>query len=813
MAPLTFLAGAAVGAGTTWAARRYLTHRAKQVEGVADRLLWALFIAPGVILQKDGTFLSGFRFRGRDLESAPEAAVHQAAANIRKAIGQAGAGFSFEVNVHRTELRQYPGPGTADFPSRALREVDEERRRRFTRPATYFETSSALLVSFTPPRESVRKIEQLFLRGRGVGIDYRLVRTEYQQALDELQAQLAATLDVARLDSTQLATECHQCLTGDPRPVAAPSGYLNYAMATGDFEPAFTPRFDQDYIYVVTITGWGESVPAGAGEFVNDIADTARWHLRFLGYNYAGAERRIRAAQKNWFSQRKGLRAFMPGGGAESVLEDPHAVAMQQDTGAAIAELSSGRSRFGLLSNAILIRDSDLARGRHRADELLQRIRDAGMTGKVETANAVQAFWGSLPGHGAVNCRRHIVSSRQVSHLFPVTAPWPGRRTNPSPLMPADSPSLMVVEGRGSTPFRLNLHHQDVPHTLVVGATGAGKSVLVGSLMMSWLRYPNARVYCFDVGRSHLILTRAAGGDHVDMGSEQAPGLQPLRDLETDTDRLWAEAWITALCALQSIHVAPEDRLGIERALGLLARERPEHRTLTTLRVNLPQAVAAAVQPYTLKGPYGRLFDGVQAASTGVKRMRTVELGDVLSLGDAVIAPLLMALFRQVERALDGTPTLIMIEEAWAALLRSDFASRMQRWLLTLRKQNAGVVIVAHSPSQIHQLPNASIITESCPTRILLPNAEARVAEHAEVYRFLDLGQREIDTIATAQPKKEYYFRSPEGSRVFDLALDRRARALLMPLPGMTVERSRACVMAAMEQHGDDFLNHLPLEP
>ena len=155
---------------------------------------------------------------------------------------------------------------------------------------------------------------------------------------------------------------------------------------------------------------------------------------------------------------------------------------------------------------------------------------------------------------------------------------------------------------------------------------------------------------------------------------------------------------------------------------------------------------------------------------------------------------------------MDGAPTLIVIEEAWAALMRSDFASRMQQWLLTLRKQNAAVVIVAHTVAQIRQLRNAHIITESCPTRIMLPNAEARVPEHAEVYKFLDLGDREIDVIATAQPKSQYYLRTPESGRVVQLALDKRARAVLMPLPGMTAERSREHIIGAMDKYGDHFL-------
>lgn len=190
--------------------------------------------------------------------------------------------------------------------------------------------------------------------------------------------------------------------------------------------------------------------------------------------------------------------------------------------------------------------------------------------------------------------------------------------------------------------------------------------------------------------------------------------------------------------------------------------------------------------------------------------MQVYELGHVLDQGDAVVVPLLLALFRTIERNLDGNPTLIIIEEAWAALLRSRFAERIKAWLLTLRKRNAAVLLVAHSPAQIAMLPNAALITESCPTKIILPNPEARTPEGTSMYRALDLSARAIEVIASAKPKRDYLYKSPQGSRLFELNLGRVARTLLMPLHGMSTEESRAQIRAAVREHGEDFLDHIP---
>jgi len=324
--------------------------------------------------------------------------------------------------------------------------------------------------------------------------------------------------------------------------------------------------------------------------------------------------------------------------------------------------------------------------------------------------------------------------------------------------------------------------------------------------MMSWLRYKNSRIVCFDVGRTHKRLTEKADGEHINLGSDGSHPMQPLRVLDTDTDKLWAESWICAICSIAGIEVTPAERNQIAHAVRLVSEQDPEFRSLTVLRINLPPRIAEVMDAYTVGGPYGALFDGVQKEDVIAARMRTIELSSVLDLGDAVIAPLLMLLFRQVERSLDGSPTLIVIEEAWAALMRSEFSARLQQWLLTLRKQNGSVIIIAHNPLQIRALPNANIITDSCPTRILLPNPEAEVEEHAAVYRFLDLSNREISYIANAQQKRDYYFKTPRGSRLFDLKLGPMACDLLFPPKPMTALEQE--ITKSMSLNGSAFSIH-----
>jgi type IV secretion system protein VirB4 len=232
-----------------------------------------------------------------------------------------------------------------------------------------------------------------------------------------------------------------------------------------------------------------------------------------------------------------------------------------------------------------------------------------------------------------------------------------------------------------------------------------------------------------------------------------------------------------------------------------------EHRTLTDLRVQLQdKELQEALRFYTIEGNLGYLLDA-KSDCLDEAPVQVFELKHLLELGDRVLIPTLLYLFRRVERRLDqGRPTLIPIEELWAPLLRSVFANRINQWLLTLRKQNAAVVLVAHSVQQLRDLPNRHVVSESCPTKIFLPNPEAKAGETAQLYAELGLNAREVEVIAESVPKRHYYLRSPQGSRRFDLALGPLALALMTPPDGTTLDEARRRVEALVGRSGDRWV-------
>src|SRR5207244_11679306 len=232
-------------------------------------------------------------------------------------------------------------------------------------------------------------------------------------------------------------------------------------------------------IRAVAVQGYPHASHAGQGDILNALPVAFRWSHRVLPLGTAEAATQIRRHQLQWFKKRKGAAAWvqeMVGGKRDAspraddeLWLDQDARHLAQDASDAAGENASGAVRFCCVTQVAIVMDPDPARADLVAGEILKALTDAGFPGRIETVNALEAYLGSLPGHGYPNLRRPLLSTRNIADLLPVTSVWPGLATNPSPFFPPQSPPLVWAATDGSTPFRVHLHDSDVGHTLVLG--------------------------------------------------------------------------------------------------------------------------------------------------------------------------------------------------------------------------------------------------------------------------------------------------------------------------------------------------------
>jgi type IV secretory pathway VirB4 component len=167
-------------------------------------------------------------------------------------------------------------------------------------------------------------------------------------------------------------------------------------------------------------------------------------------------------------------------------------------------------------------------------------------------------------------------------------------------------------------------------------------------------------------------------------------------------------------------------------------------------------------------------------------------------IGTGAAPAVLTYLFHRVQRRLDGLPTLLIIDEGWLVLDDATFGAQLREWLKTLRKKNASVIFATQSLADIETSAIAPAIIESCPTRLFLPNERALEPQIAAIYRRFGLNERQLEILARATPKCDYYCQSRRGNRLFELGLGEIALAFT----AASSKVRQAAIADVLAEHG-----------
>ncbi|ODT75401.1 MAG: conjugal transfer protein TrbE [Pelagibacterium sp. SCN 64-44] len=748
---------------------------------LADYLPWVALVGQGVVLNKDGSFQRSAKFRGPDLDSAVAAELVGVAARLNNSFRRLGSGWAIFVEAQRSEAGTYPNDV---FPDAASALVDAERKADFEEEGSHFVSDYYLTFLWLPPAEDAARAESWLYEGRETsGVNpWELVRG-FIDRTDRVLALLDGFMPECRwLTDGETLTYLHSTVSTKRHRVRVPETpiYLDALLADEALTGGLEPRLGSAHLRVLTITGFPSVTTPGLLDDLNRLAFPYRWSTRAILMDKTDATRLLTKIRRQWFAKRKSIAAILKEvmTNEQSALVDTDAANKAADADLALQELGADIAGIAYVTATVTVWDEDARRADEKLRLVEKVVQSRDFSVMVETVNAVDAWLGSLPGHAYANVRQPPISTLNLAHTVPSSAVWAGPERDDH----FGAPPLLYGRTEGSTPFRLSLHVGDVGHTLMVGPTGTGKSVLLALMALQFRRYVGSQIFAFDFGGSIRVATLAMGGDWHDLGgrlTESADGsvsLQPLARIEQTQDRAWAADWIVAILQREGVTITPEAKEHIWTALSSLASAPIEERTITGLSVLLQSNdLKLAIQPYCVGGPYGRLLDA-EAENLGDASVLAFETEGLLDTG---AAPAVLAyLFHRIADRLDGRPTMIVIDEGWLALGDPAFSKQLAEWLVTLRKKNASVVFATQSLAQLEKSTIAPAIIESCPTRLLLPNDRAVEPQITAIYRRFGLNDRQIEILARAIPKRDYYCQSRRGNRLFELGLSEVGLAL-----------------------------------
>ncbi|OEY87064.1 type IV secretion system protein VirB4 [Wolbachia pipientis] len=368
-----------------------------------------------------------------------------------------------------------------------------------------------------------------------------------------------------------------------------------------------------------------------------------------------------------------------------------------------------------------------------------------------ERINLEPAFWAQFPGNFDYIVRKATISSLNLAgfasqHNYPI-----GNKFNNH-----WGDAVTVFDTTSRTPFFFNFHVRDVGHTMIIGPTGAGKTVLMNFLCAQAMKF-SPRIFFFDKDHGAEIFLRALGCIYTMIEPRTKTNFNPLQLDDTSDNRTFLMEWIKSLISVYNDKFTSEDIARINDAIEGNFKLKKEDRVLSNLVPFLglagPDTLAGSISMWHGNGSHAAIFDNKEdlldfSRARGFGFEMSHLLKDPVALG-----PTLLYLFHRINMSLDGTPSMIVLDEAWALIDNPVFAPKIKDWLKVLRKSNAFVIFATQSVEDASKSAISDTLVQQTATQIFLPNLKA-----TSVYRdVFMLTEREYVLIKHTDPSTRYF--------------------------------------------------------
>jgi type IV secretion system protein VirB4 len=427
------------------------------------------------------------------------------------------------------------------------------------------------------------------------------------------------------------------------------------------------------------------------------------------------------------------------------------AVSQIREISQALDMAMSGDISFGTHHLTVLVTADSLRELENTLSMVSAEMLDTGVMPVREKINLEPCFWGQLPGNEDFLIRKATINSLNLAgfsslHNFPTGKAKDNHWGD----------SVAVFETTSGTPYHFNFHLRDVGHSLIIGPTGAGKTVLMNFLCAMAQKF-KCRMFFFDKDRGAEIFIRAIGGHYTAIDPSQQCRFNPLQLENTGENRAFLLEWLKSLVTVHGENVTAEDIAVLSQAIEgnykLNIADRMLSNVVAFLGIEGPGKLANRVAMWHSNGSHAHVFDNkLDELDLNKHRIFGFEMGELLK-DSMALGPVLLYLFHKIRLSLDGTPTMIILDEAWALIDNPIFGPKIKDWLKVLRKLNTFVIFATQSVEDASKSQISDTLIQQTATQIFLPNLKA-----TDVYRkaFM-LSQREYSLIKTTDPSSRFF--------------------------------------------------------
>ena len=486
----------------------------------------------------------------------------------------------------------------------------------------------------------------------------------------------------------------------------------------------------------------------------------------------------------------------------EDFLIDESKQSLVEELGDGKKEIEIHGHTFGEFSLTVVIYDPDKSKIDKAISDFSKIFSTHDAVLYDERYNLLNAYLAIVPGNTLLNLRKmYILNTNYADYSFFFTLHQGDKRNRH-----LDKEYLAVLESTQKTPYYLNLHHEDLAHSIILGKSGSGKSFLLNFLITHLQKY-DPYTFIFDMGGSYKSITEMFGGSYLQMGLQsQSFKINPFCLPKTKDNLNFLFTFISLLIQDgDKVVLTHREERDLYEQIEMLYSLPPSLRTLSTLRNTLNQTLREGLHKWTQEGPFGFLFDNPTDTLT-FSRFQCIEF-EGMERVPQLVEPLLFYLLHRANAIIED-PELtqvfkpFIIDEAWIFFRNSTVKNYIIKALKTWRKKNAGMILATQSLDELKKSDLLNLILEACSTKIFLANPDMDSALYQNVFH---LNEREVRLITELIPKKQMLIKRPDLTKVANLNVDPASYWLYTSDPMDNVKKKEA-----IRQYGPiEGLKHL----
>ena len=484
------------------------------------------------------------------------------------------------------------------------------------------------------------------------------------------------------------------------------------------------------------------------------------------------ARKEIQSKRRHFHNTKSSITNYLGNGqpNPQEMLIDDAAQALVGDLGNCLRELEVNGNYFGRFSMTVVLYSHDRPQAVETAvAETFKVFSTYDAVLLEERYNVLNAFLAAVPGNWAYNLRYMYLLNTNYADLSFLFTLHTGEPENKH----LGAEYLAVLETNHGTPYFLNLHYQDRAHTIILGATGAGKSFFLNFLLTNLQKY-QPYTFIFDLGGSYQDLTAFFNGSYVRVGLDQrAFEINPFCLEPTKENLHFLFSFVKVLIETGGGHTLTnaEQKDLYDQIENLYQIDRDQRRLFTLSNI-LPRHIGQHLARWVAGGQYATLFDNV-ADTLSFARFQAFDF-EGLDKYPQVLEPLLFYVLHRANASiyspeLATTFKTFVMDEAWRFLRNDTIKEYITEALKTWRKRNAALIMATQSSDDLSKSTILRIIVESCATTIFLANPGMDQAVYRDIFH---LNDTETALIADLVPKRQALIKRPDMARVVNLNVD-----------------------------------------